>query len=407
MEASTSQDIIDPTIPTKCPKTSPDSDSPTVSEQLHMLTTQVNQLRINSEQALEQTKPLIQSFPLANIKQFQYLHAVQQQVAQFFVDLNNEKNERLKLYTTICRLEDELTQLRRQVNEPSSSSHPIPFTIDPPSSAAIEDSSTLGSFQIMKPRVTITLKRPSSTQSRSQPTEPLRVSLSNPATSGPFLDLESRVRQLEEEITKARESRETIASIYRSQFAFLYDRIRALESEGADTILWKLTSLKLVFDTAKSSARLDNAAKDPSTHYNSPVYRTHPYGYNFFVQFYPYGLDSAAGNHASIMFAIFPGDYDGLLAWPFPKTIHLSVRDQFDPQNTWTITLAPSEKISFRRPTKEPVPTLMNFNFFPHSKMFSKTENFHLNDALYLEIKFTDQPNPEGATPFTLRPSLL
>ena len=57
MDASTSQDIIDLTIPTKCPKASPDSNSPTVSEQLHLLTTQVNQLRVNSEQALEQTNP--------------------------------------------------------------------------------------------------------------------------------------------------------------------------------------------------------------------------------------------------------------------------------------------------------------------------------------------------------------
>ena len=70
MDASTSQDIIDLTAPTKCPKTSPDSNSPTVSAQLHLLTTQINQFRINSEQALEQTKPLIQTFPLANIKQF-------------------------------------------------------------------------------------------------------------------------------------------------------------------------------------------------------------------------------------------------------------------------------------------------------------------------------------------------
>ena len=402
MEASTSQDIIDLTVPTKCPKTSPDSDSPTVSEQLHLLTSQVNQLRIDSQhsqQALEQTKPLIQTFPLANIKQFQYLHAVQQQVAQFFVDLNTKKDERIRLCTTIRHLEEELALLRRQVNEPSTSSPPVPFTIDPPSSAAFQDSNTLGSIQILKPRVTITLKRPSNHTSRSQPAEPLRVSLSNPTSSGPSLDLETRVRQLEEEITKARENRETIASIHRSQFAFLYDRIRALESGGTDTILWKLTAVKLVFDTAKSSPRLDNAAKDPSTHYNSPVYRTHPYGYNFFVQFYPYGLDAAAGNHASIMFALFPGDYDGLLKWPFSKTIHLSVRDQLDPKNTWTISFAPSDRISFRRPTRDPLPTLMNFNFFPHSKMFSKTENFLYDNTLYLEIKFTDLPDPEGAPP--------
>ena len=189
MEASTSHNIIDLTIPTECPKTSPDSNSRTVSEQLQLLTSQVNQLRIDSQQALDQTKPFIQTFPLANIKQFQYLHAVQQQIAQFFVDLNTEKSERLKLNTTISRLEDELTLLRRQVNGPSSSSLAVPFTIDPPSAAAFQDSSTLGSIQILKPRVTITLKRPSSTTSRSQPTEPLRVSLSNPTTSGPSLDL--------------------------------------------------------------------------------------------------------------------------------------------------------------------------------------------------------------------------
>ena len=303
MDASTSQDSIDLTIPTKYPKTALDSNTLIVSEQLHLLTSQVNQLKIKSEHTLEQTRPLIQTFPLANIKQFQYLHAVQQQVAQFFVDLNTEKKERLKLCTTICRLEDELTQLRRQVHEPSSSSLPASLTVDPPSSVAFQDSSTLGSIQILKPRVTITLKRTSRTPSRSRTTEPPRAFLSNQTTSGPSLDLETRGRQLEEEFTKARESRETIASIHRSQFAFLYDRIRALESGGADTILWKLTSLKLVFDTAKSSARLDNAAKDPSTHYNSPVYRTHPCGYNFVVQFYPYGLDSAAGDQASIMFA--------------------------------------------------------------------------------------------------------
>ena len=145
-------------------------------------------------------------------------------------------------------------------------------------------------------------------------------------------------------------------------------------------------------------------ATNPSTHYNSPVYRTHPYGYNFFVQFYPYGLDVAAGNHASIMFALFPGDYDGLLKWPFSKTIHLSVRNQLDPQNTWTISFVPSDRISFRRPTRDPLPTLMNFNFFPHSKMFSKTENFLFDNTLYLEIKFTDLPDPEGATPSSFNP---
>ena len=226
------------------------------------------------------------------------------------------------------------------------------------------------------------LQRASSTTSKSQlPDQPRGSPASLPTSRPSSSDLETGVKQLEEEVTKAKNCRETIISIYRSQFTFLYSRLRALEFGTKDTILWKLTSLRLVFDTAKSAARLDDTATNPSTHYISPVYRTHPHGYNFFVQFYPYGLDFAAGSHASIMFALFLGDYDGSLAWPFPKTIYLSVRDQLDPQNKWTTFFAPSEKISFRRPTREPCPTLTTFNFFPHSKMFSKTENFLSNNT--------------------------
>ena len=404
MDTSTSQDVADPLVPAKCPKISSDSNSPTVSEHIHLLTTQADQLRITSQQALEKTKPLIETFPLANIKQFQYLHAVQQQVAQFSVDLNIEKGERLKLCTTIRQLEDELAQLRRQNNEPSTSSFSVPFTVDLPCSAAFQDTCALGKAQLSNPSITITLKRASSNTTKSRLSDQQRGPPTQPTSGTLFSDLESRVQQLEEKITKAKNCRETILSIYRSQFTFLYVKFRALESGGTDTILWEITCLILVFDTAKSAARLDNAATNPSTPYNSSVYRTHPHRYNFFVQFYPYGLDSDAGNHASIMFALFPGDYDGLLAWPFPKTIHLSVHDQLDPQNMWTITFAPSEKIHFRRPTRDPCPTLTNLNFFPHSKMFSKTENFLLNNTLYLEIKFTDPADPEGAALFTSKP---
>ena len=109
------------------------------------------------------------------------------------MDPNFEKIERLKLCSTICRLEDELTQLHRQVNEPSTPSLPVPFTVDPPSSAAFQEFNVLGSIHILKPRVTNTLKRPSSTQSRSQPTEPPRAFQSSQTTSGPSLDLDTRV----------------------------------------------------------------------------------------------------------------------------------------------------------------------------------------------------------------------
>ena len=263
MDASTSQDVADPIVPANCPKPSSDSNSPTVSEQIHLLTARVDQLRLTSEQALEQTKLLIQTFPLANIKQFQNLHALHQQVAQFFVDLNTEKSERLKLYTTIRQLEHELNQLRRQVTEPSPSSLPIPFTVDPPCSAAFQDSCALNNAQLSKPSITITLKRASSTISKPRLPDQQRGSPTQSTSGTHSSDLESRVKQLEEEITKAKNCRETFISIYRSEFTFLYDKFRALESGGSDTILWNLTALRLVFDIAKTAARLGNAATNP------------------------------------------------------------------------------------------------------------------------------------------------
>ena len=120
-------------------------------------------------------------------------------------------------------------------------------------------------------------KEASSPTSKSRlPDQPLGPPTNN--STPPSSDLGTRVKQLEGEIAKARYCRERIISIYRSQFTFLCDRFRALEFGDTDTILWKLTSSRLVFDTAKSSTRLDDAANDPSTHYNSPVYRRHPHG---------------------------------------------------------------------------------------------------------------------------------
>ena len=158
--------------------------------------------------------------------------------------------------------------------------------------------------------------------------------------------LEHQINRLEEEITKERDCLEALMSTFRSQFTFLSDKFRALESGSTDIILWKLTSLKFVFANAKSAIRLDDAVKDPSTHYNSPLCCTHPRGYNFFVQLYLYGLDSAAETHASLMLALFPSNYDDFLGWPFLKTIHVSVHNQVYPHNKWTVTFAPSEGVT-------------------------------------------------------------
>ena len=180
--------------------------------------------------------------------------------------------------------------MRRQVNEPSSSSRHVPSKIDSSCSTTLQDKRALEHTQILKPIPTIIIM-------------------------GVLSTLEPRIKQLEEENTKEKDCRDALMSTFRPQSTFLYDRFRVLESGSSDIILWKLTSLRFVFDTAKSSTQLDGAAKDPTpiTIALCPLYRTHPHGCNLFVQFYPYGLEYAAGTHASLMFVFFPGDYDDLL----------------------------------------------------------------------------------------------
>ena len=206
---------------------------------------------------MEQTKPVIRTFPLANMKQFQYLPSVQHLVAQLSADLKVEKHERLKLHATTRQLEDEQTQLLRQVNEPSPSSLPAPSKVDPLCSTALQGKRALDHAKILKPIPTITITGASSA-------------------------LETRIKQLEGGINKERDCSEALMSTFRSQFTFLYDRFRALESGSSDIILWKLPSLRFVSDTAKSSTQLNDAAKDTTTLYISSLYPTHPHGYKFF-----------------------------------------------------------------------------------------------------------------------------
>ena len=119
-----------------------------------------------------------------------------------------------------------------------------------------------------------------------------------------------------------------------SQYFFLYDKLRQLEPEHSDVIIWKIPSVKFVFNTAKSSPTIIRPLIEPCTSYSSPIFTTHTHGYNFFIKLYPYGNGPATGKRASILFALFPGDYENLLQWPFSKIIHIGIRDQLGPMNT-------------------------------------------------------------------------
>ena len=74
-----------------------DSHPQPIEEQIHSLSAQLNQLQNYSEASIQQTTPLLQKFPLAHLKQAQYLHSVQLTVAKLHQDLESERLERQTL----------------------------------------------------------------------------------------------------------------------------------------------------------------------------------------------------------------------------------------------------------------------------------------------------------------------
>ena len=208
-------------------------------------------------------------------------------------------------------------------------------------------------------------------------------------------NLTSRISKLEKLFANEVSSYTSITAGIHSQYFILYDKIRQLEPGNSDVIIWKIPSVKFVFDSAKLARPSSDPLIEPATSFSSPIFRTHPHGYNFFIKLYPYGIGPATGRCASVLFALFPGDYDNLLQWPFTKTIHIGIRDQLDPMNTWVKTIRPDEDPAYKKPTmstKTGVATILINNFIPHSKLFSETEGFIIDGASFVEIKFSDPP---------------
>ena len=149
-----------------------------------------------------------------------------------------------------------------------------------------------------------------------------------------------------------------------------------------------------MFDCAKKLRSSSDTLTEPTTSFGSPIFRIHPQGYNFFVKFNPYGIGSASENFVSFLFTFFPGDFDNLQQWQFPRRMHIGIRDQFDLLNIWEETIHPDDRNpASRRPTissKEGLSAVNINNFIPHSKPLNGAESFLVEGTSYLEKRFSD-----------------
>ena len=167
-------------------------------------------------------------------------------------------------------------------------------------------------------------------------------------------------------------------------------------------ILWKVTSVQLVFESAGSWYLKPGRENAPTTRLRSPVFRSHPYGYKFYLNFYPYGFAAAIGTWASISLSISAGEYDDILPCPVSKTIQIKVRNQMKPLNTWSQTIQSKELTKPSTSEYSTVPTVRHPYFLPHSKLFIESDGYLHNVTIYIEIFFSDPPmlHTQSSLPF-------
>ena len=212
--------------------------------------------------------------------------------------------------------------------------------------------------------------------------------------SSPLASLENRIKILEKRLSTETCRHNAKLNTFQHQLSAMSDQNCQFEHSNCNFILWKAASVKFVFESARLWYLKPGRENAPTTRLRSPLFRSHPYGYNFYLDLYPYGFAAAVGTWLSLSLSISPGESDDILPWPVSKTIQIKVRDQLNPLIVWSQIIEPGE---LTRPTTSDfstVPTVRYPYFFPHTKLFEETNGYLHNDIMYFEVSFFDPPIP-------------
>ena len=358
-----------------------------------------NQFKPNT--AVHQSTPefsaLLSSHLLHQANCLQAIHKTVQQLNQ---QLKAENLDRQALQLIALQLQNDFALLRyllfsdKDTSTKDSATSPLLNpNPNPTSSVSTLHCTHAPNFRCSTPVGAMGSPRAKTNNSSNADFQPLLNTQEVPSTT--VQNLAARIGKLEKLFTDEVATYTSITAGIQSQYFFLYDKIRQLEPGNSDVIIWKIPSVKFVFESAKVARPSSEPLIEPATSFSSPIFRTHPHGYNFFIKFYPYGIGPATGKCASILFTLFPGDYDNLLKWPFSKIIHIGIRDQLDPLNNWMKTIRPDQDPAYKKPTmstKTGAAIVLINNFIPHSKLFNEDEGFLIDGASFIEIKFSDPP---------------
>ena len=125
-----------------------------------------------------------------------------------------------------------------------------------------------------------------------------------PTSKSSLVTLENKLKVLEK-----RQSTETCRynsrlNSLQHQLATMGDQICQFDQSNSTFNFWKVTSIQLVFESVPLWYLKPGRENAPTTRLRSPIFCSHPYGYNSYLKIYPYGLAAAIGTWASVSFYI-------------------------------------------------------------------------------------------------------
>ena len=159
---------------------------------------------------------------------------------------------------------------------PKNGTPPKKFSIDPPSAGTVTTSSVPETHELPRASASQIIQMGDSKTLKSSALAssiPCQFSSSlqtlHPAVSP---DIISKLNALETQTKDDLSRQKSLFSSIQSNYFFLYDKIRQLEAGSNNTILWRISSGRFIFDSAKSAHGLSKPIDDKASSYWSPVF---------------------------------------------------------------------------------------------------------------------------------------
>ena len=144
--------------------------------------------------------------------------------------------------------------------------------------------------------------------------QPHIESLDRPPTSkSSLVTLENKIMVLELRLSTETCRYNSRLNSLQHQLSTMGDQNCQFEHSKSTFILWKVTSIQLVFESFRLWYLKPGRKNAPTTRRHSPIFRSHPFGQNFYLNYYLYGFAAAIGTWASISLSTTAGEYDDSL----------------------------------------------------------------------------------------------